>query len=106
MHKFHLREGYPSLYMYCRDVLRLSEWEAYNRIEVARTVRRFPAILGMLAGGSLHLTAVRRLAPHLTAANHREVLDPARGKTNAEIKEIVARSAGSRSRSCVWRRTC
>src|SRR5206468_6587051 len=31
-----LREGYGSLFVYCRDALGLSEWESYNRIEVAR----------------------------------------------------------------------
>ena len=39
----HLREGYTSLFVYCRDALGLSEWEAYNRIEVARAARRFPS---------------------------------------------------------------
>ena len=48
-------------------------------------------ILGMLADGSVHLTAVRRLAPHLTIQNHKEVLDSARGKTKAEVLEIIAR---------------
>jgi hypothetical protein len=89
----HLREGYPSLFAYCRDVLRLSEWESYNRIEVARTVRRFPMILGLIADGSVHLTAVKLLAPHLTPENHRHVLDSARGKTKAEVEKIVARLA-------------
>ena len=87
----HLREGYESLYVYCRDALGLSEWEAYNRIEVARTARRHPVILEMLAAGTIHLTAVRLLSPHLTPANHREVLDSARGKKKREIEEIVAR---------------
>lgn len=87
----HLREGYASLYVYCRDALGLSEWEAYNRIEVARAARAFPVILDMLADGSVHLTAVRRLAPHLTPSNHREVLESARGKRKPEVEEIVAR---------------
>ena len=87
----HLREGYTSLYVYCRDVLRLSEWEAYNRIEVARTARRFPLVLELLAEGSVHLTAVRMLAPHLTADNHRDVLLAARAKRKPEIQEMVAR---------------
>jgi hypothetical protein len=87
----HLREGYESLYVYCRDALGLSEWEAYNRIEVARAARRYPVILEMLAAGAIHLTAVRLLSPHLTPANHREVLDSARGKKKPEIEEIVAR---------------
>jgi hypothetical protein len=87
----YLREGYDSLYVYCRDVLGLSEGESYNRIEVARAARRFPIILEMLAAGAVNLTGARLLAPHLTAANHREVLDSARGKKKAEIEAIVAR---------------
>jgi hypothetical protein len=89
----HLREGYRSLYVYCRDALGLSEWEAYARIEVARAARRFPLILDMLADGSLHVTAVKLLAPHLTSDNHREVLESACGKTKLQVQEIVARLA-------------
>ncbi len=87
----HLREGYTSLYVYCRDALGFSEWEAYNRIEVARAARRFPMILGLLADGSVHLTTVRLLAPHLTPDNHHDVLESARGKKKSEVEEIVAR---------------
>jgi hypothetical protein len=87
----HLREGYDSLYVYCRDALGLSEGESYNRIEVARAARRFPIILEMLVAGAVNLTAARLLAPHLTPANHREVLDSARGKKKSEIEAIVAR---------------
>ena len=86
----HLREGYPSLFVYCRDALGLSDWEAYNRIDVARAVRRFPTILGMLAEGSVTLSAARLLAPHLTVGNHLQVLDSARGKTKVEVERIVA----------------
>ena len=87
----HIRVGYPSLFVYCRDALGMSEGEAYNRIEVARTARRFPVVLDMLADGRVHLTAVRLLAPHLTSENHSDVLGSARGKTKVEIQEIVAR---------------
>jgi hypothetical protein len=87
----HRREGYPSLFVYCRDALGLSEGEAYNRIEVARAARRFPVIFDMLATGAVHLTTVRRLAPHLTPDNHREVLESARGKRKTEVEEIVAK---------------
>lgn len=100
----HLREGYSSLFIYCRDALGLSEWEAYNRIAVARSARRFPVILEMLAEGAVHLTAVRQLAPHLTPENHVEVLQPARGKTKHEVKEIVARLAPRPDVPCSVRR--
>jgi hypothetical protein len=89
----YLREGYGSLYAYCRGALGLSDGETCNRIEVARAARRFPVILDMLAAGVVTLTAVRLLAPRLTAANHREVLESALGKKKSEIEEIVARLA-------------
>ena len=86
----HLRGGHGSLFAYCRDVLALSEQEAYNRIAVARAVRRFPVILEILERGALNVTTVRLLAPHLTAENHRAVLDSALGKTKLQVEEIVA----------------
>jgi hypothetical protein len=86
----HLRAGYGSLYVYCRDALLLSEHEAYNRIEAARAARRFPVVLEMLVEGSLNTTALRLLGRHLTAENHRAVLESARGRKKAEVEQIVA----------------
>ena len=91
--ELHLRLGYTSLFVYCRDTLALSEWEAYNRIDVARTARRFPVVLDLLAQGAVTLTAVRLLGPHLTVDNHAQVLASARGKTKVQVEEIVARLA-------------
>jgi hypothetical protein len=62
----------------------------YHRVEAARAARRFPAILGMLAEGSLNLTSVKLLAPHLTSDNHARVLEAARGKRKSQVEEIVA----------------
>ncbi len=87
----YLREGYSSLFAYCTDALGLSEGETGNRIEAARAARRFPVILEMLASGAVSLTTVRLLAPHLTAANHRDALESARGKRKVEVQEIAAR---------------
>ena len=87
--KLHLRDGYGSLFVYCRDALRLSEAEAYNRIEAARAARRFPVILELMQDGAINLTTVRLLGRHLTDENHRQVLESARGKKKAEIEEIM-----------------
>jgi len=87
----HLRAGYSSLFVYCRDALALSEHDAYNHVETARASRRLPQVLEVLAAGSVNLTTVRLLAPHLTEENHREVLESARGKRKAQVEEIVAR---------------
>ena len=86
----HLAAGYSSLYLYCREVLKLSEFEAYLRIEVARLARKYPLILTKLAEGSLHLTSVRLLAPQLRPDNYQELLDEASGKSKREVKEQVA----------------
>ena len=85
-----LGEGYGSLFDYCRVALRLSEHEAYNRVAAANVVRRFPAILDRLVDGSLNLTTVRLLAPHLTPENHREVLARACGLSKREVEGLVA----------------
>src|SRR5262249_46450133 len=46
-----------------------------------------------LRSGQVHLSGLRLLAPHLTPANHRELLADAAGKTKREIEELVARLA-------------
>jgi hypothetical protein len=89
-------QGYGSLFNYCTQALRLSEDAACNRIEAARACRRFPLILDLLASGSLTLTSVRLLGPHLTADNHESVLARARHKTRREIEALVAELAPRR----------
>jgi hypothetical protein len=88
--RLYLGAGFSSLFTYCREVLRLSESEAYNRIEAARVARRVPVVLDRLAEGAVSLTTVRFLAPHLTADNHPELLAAASGKSKREVEELVA----------------
>ena len=89
--RLYLEAGCASLFTYCTDVLHLSEHAAYGRIEAARAARRFPILLEGLADGSLTLTAVTLLAPHLTDANHRAVLAEARHLRKRAIEALVAR---------------
>lgn len=89
--KLYAKQSCSSLFTYCVQVLHFSEHAAYLRIEAARMARRFPVILDRLADGSLHLSAVSLLGPHLTAANHRDVLDAATHKTKREVEQLVAR---------------
>ena len=86
----YLSDGYRSLFAYCTEVFGFSEHETLNRIAVARAARRFPAILDLLADGSVNLTAVRLVAPHLTAENHRAVLESIRKKSTRDVERIVA----------------
>ena len=88
--RLYLGEGCSSLFTYCTQVLHLSEHAAYNRIETARAARRFPLILELIESGAVTLTTVRLLAPQLTEANHRDVLERARHKSKRDVELLVA----------------
>jgi hypothetical protein len=91
--KLHRGQGCGSLFRYCTDVLHLSEAAAVNRIKAARAARKFPVVLGMIERGSVNLTTIRLLAPHLTPENHEAVLAEATGMTRRQVDELVARLA-------------
>src|SRR5438046_2030310 len=89
--RLYLGAGFSSLLTYCCEVLLLPEPAAYNRIEVARAVMRFPPILSMLGEGLLSLATVRLLAPHLTAENQQELLAEAVRKSKRAVEEMLVR---------------
>jgi hypothetical protein len=82
--------AYTSLFQYVVEHLGYSEGAARRRITAARLARRFPLILERVAAGAIHLSGLTLLGPHLTEANHVELLDEARGKTKRLIEELVA----------------
>ena len=88
--RLYAREAGPSMFSYCTERLNLSEHEAYLRIGVARAARRHPMLLDVLAEGRLPLSAIARLAPHLTEGNRDAVLARAAGKSKREIEELIA----------------
>src|SRR6266705_4019666 len=86
----YVAHGYGSLFSNCTQALRLSEDAACNRIDAARTCRRFSVILDLLASGEVSLTTVRLLGRHLTPENHQSVLAKAKGRTRQQIDMLVA----------------
>ena len=50
-----------------------------------------PEILELLANGTITLTTVTLLGPHLTDENHHSLLEAARHKSRREVEQIVAR---------------
>src|SRR3990172_1150794 len=88
--RLYAREACSSMFVYCKEVLHLSEAEAYLRIAAARAARTFPVLLTMLGDGRLHLSGIAKLAPHLTETNYESVLAGATHKSKREIEELVA----------------
>jgi hypothetical protein len=82
--------AYSSMFEYAVEALHMSESEAYTRIRAARLCRDFPAVLAMLSSGELHLSAVKLLAPVLTAENSAELLAAARFKSKRQVESILA----------------
>ncbi len=88
--RLYAREAFPSMFLYCREVLHLSEAEAYLRITVARATREHPVLLTMLADGRLHLSGVVKLLPILTHDNRDLLLTRATHRSKRQIVELVA----------------
>ena len=88
--QLHLAIGCSSMFSYCYDVLHLSEHAAYARIATARAARRYPLVLDLLREGSITLTTVTLLRPHLTAENHSSLLAAARHKRKVEVAMMIA----------------
>ena len=88
--KLHLERGFSSLYAYCESDLGLFEGRAYRRIAAARLARRFPVVIGRVAEGTITLTALNLLRPHIDQANHRELLRAVEGRTKRQVKELLA----------------
>jgi hypothetical protein len=88
--RLYAREASPSMFAYCTERLHLSDAEAYLRIAAARAAREHPVLLDMLADGRLHLTAIAKLAPHLTPENREALLERAVHKSKREVEELVA----------------
>ena len=88
--RLYAREAASSMFAYCVERLNLSEHEAYLRIGVARAARKHPMLLDILAEGRLPLSAIARLAPHLTEGNRDAVLVRAAGKSKRKIEELIA----------------
>jgi hypothetical protein len=88
--RLYARQASPSMFVYCTQVLHLSEAEAYLRINAARAAREHPVLLTMLEDGRLHLSGVVQLAPHLTPENRDVLLERASYRSKREIEELLA----------------
>jgi 5-methylcytosine-specific restriction endonuclease McrA len=98
-----------SMFTFCMERFHMSEQVTAKRLWAARTARRFPVVLEMVARGELHLGAIHLLAKHLTEDNHERVLERARHKSSREVERLVAELApqadvASRVRALPWRR--
>jgi hypothetical protein len=88
--RLYAKRGFSSLFSYCVEVLAFSEDEACRRIEAARLACRFRCIGEALESGTVTLTVLGLLKPHLTEENHRDLLAGVSGMSVRRAKECLA----------------
>jgi len=88
--RLYANAGFDSMHAWCVRKLGMSDQAAFKRVRVARLCRKLPAIIERVRAGSLHLSGLVVLCPHLTDANYTELLDAAAGKTRREIERLLA----------------
>jgi hypothetical protein len=84
------RWGYSSLTDYCISHLGYCESKAWRRVCAARVISRFPVVYDLLETEQLTFSAVIAVATTLTPQNKTELLKRIVGKSQSEVKRVVA----------------
>jgi hypothetical protein len=82
--------GYGSLFSFCTEFLSMTKASAFRRTTAARLLARFPVVAQYLADGRLNLTTLVELRDVLDEAHLVEILDRTAGRTEDQVKELVA----------------
>jgi 5-methylcytosine-specific restriction endonuclease McrA len=82
--------GYSSLFSFCTDHLGLTKASAFRRTTAARLLARFPVVAAYLADGRVNLTTLVELRDVLDETHATEILDRAAGRTEDQVKQLVA----------------
>ena len=82
--------GYPTMSHYCVDELGLSPDVAAKRVQAARAIGEFPALLAAVTDGRLQVSGVVLLAPHLTSENLDQLVASTARQSKKDIRAILA----------------
>src|SRR5574339_30123 len=88
--RLHLEMGFGSLFAFLTDRLKLSTGTAWGRVVAVRLIGMHPVICDYLVDGRLSLAALGELKDVLGGDDARQILERAAGKTQFQVKELVA----------------
>ncbi len=86
----YLELGFSSLFAFLTDYLGYTRSAAFRRTTAARLLARFPVVAEHLADGRLNLTTLVELRDVLDEERLPEILARAAGRTEDQVKELVA----------------
>lgn len=84
------KTGFPSLFEYCVRELRYAQGEAFRRIRAARAAEKYGILYRLLERGTITLTTVALLEPHLKWDNYRRLIRTSKGLSTREVEALVA----------------
>jgi len=87
--RLYLVAGYPSLFAWLTERMRISKASAYRRVTAARLVARVPAVEAVLRDGRVSLTKLCALKDVLNAEGAEELLGRAASMTEQEVEELA-----------------
>jgi 5-methylcytosine-specific restriction endonuclease McrA len=88
--ELYMKWGFSSLTDYCVSHLGYCESSAGRRVCAARVIRRFPEVYGLLESGRVTFSAVIAASSALAPHNKAELLERISGKSQGEVRLIVA----------------
>lgn len=91
--RLHRRRYSASLYSYCIDRLGYSNSAAHRRIQAARCLRDYPAVLPLLRSGQLNLSTLALVSRVINPANATPLLQEVAGKAQPAVHRVIAEYA-------------
>ena len=88
--KLYLELGFSSTFAFLTDHLGFTRSAAFRRTTAARLVARFPVVAAYLGDGRVCLTTLVELRDVLEEPRLGEILDRAAGRTEEQVRELVA----------------
>jgi hypothetical protein len=88
--RLYLEMAFPSLFAFATGFLGYTKAAAFRRTTASRLLARFPIVADHLADGRLNLTTLVELRDVLDESRLDEILRRAAGRTEEQVKELVA----------------
>ena len=89
--RLYLEAACSSMFVYCTNILRMSDAQTYKRIRAARLARKCPAVLPMVHSGQVNLCTLILLAPYMTEDNGEELLQQAVHLSKRQVEKLLAK---------------
>lgn len=94
--KLYRRDRVANLWQYCTLVLKLSEDQAINRMQVVAAIKNKPELGPLLERGELSASAIRKLSKALDTPQSASLIEQSKGRPLREVERLAASAIAAR----------